>query len=144
VGNQQTHSITHPEFRASMNEQRAPRRRTSLDIPPRPERDLSWLNDAMTRPAALFLASYDISLARERVRVARLLSGYGVRVQKSVFEVRLTRGDHARLTEALTDLALESGTVLLYRALENVPVESIGQPNETPVNEEHHAWVLAE
>ncbi|GEM_PF-1296212 len=98
----------------------------------------------MTRPAALFLAAYDISLQRERVRVARVLSGFGVRVQRSVFEIRLTRADHVRLTRTLQELQLESGTVLIYRALDSVPAESIGQSTETPVSEEHHAWVLAE
>jgi len=98
----------------------------------------------MNRPAALYLATYDISLHRERIRIARLLSGYGVRVQKSVFEVRLTRGDHARLTRDIRELDLKSGSVLLYRALDTVPAEAIGQSTETSITEGNQAWVLAE
>lgn len=98
----------------------------------------------MNRPAALYLATYDVSLARERIRLARLLSGYGVRVQKSVFEVRLTRSDHARLTRDIRELDLKSGSVLLYRALETVPAETIGQSTKTYITEGDQTWVLAE
>ena len=37
------------------------------------------------------LACYDISSSKRRTKVARLLSGFGVRVQKSVFELHVSR-----------------------------------------------------
>jgi CRISPR-associated endonuclease Cas2 len=98
----------------------------------------------MNKPAALYLATYDISLWRERIRVARLLSGYGVRVQKSVFEIRLTRADHGRLTRDIRGLDLKSGSVLLYRAIDTVAAENLGHPTETSITEGDQAWVLAE
>jgi len=39
---------------------------------------------------SLYVASYDITEDNRRVRIARILLGYGCRVQKSVFEVWLT------------------------------------------------------
>jgi len=98
----------------------------------------------MNKTAALYLASYDISLQQERIRVARLLSSYGIRVQKSVFEIRLTRADRGRLTRGLRELDLKSGSILLYRALDTVPAETIGQCGKASITEGDQAWVLAE
>lgn len=38
---------------------------------------------------SLFIASYDISDNRRRRRVARVLSGFGSRIQKSVFQIHV-------------------------------------------------------
>lgn len=38
---------------------------------------------------SLYVAAYDIAGNRRRNRIARILSGYGMRVQRSVFEVWL-------------------------------------------------------
>ncbi len=45
----------------------------------------------------LYVAAYDVTNDRARLRVARVLLAYGVRVQKSVFAVRLDAGDLAIL-----------------------------------------------
>lgn len=49
-----------------------------------------------------FLVSYDIACRRRRVRVARLLEGYGQRAQESVFELELREGQWARLCTQLS------------------------------------------
>ena len=61
---------------------------------------------------------YDISDDRERRRVDALLKGWGFRVQKSVFECRLGRGERQRLARALQSLDIQSGTVRIYRIVE--------------------------
>lgn len=58
---------------------------------------------------------YDISSDRERSRVDRVLQSFGFRVQKSVFECRLTRKDRNQLVERLEKLRLETGFVKIYR-----------------------------
>ncbi len=49
----------------------------------------------------LFLAAYDISDDRARVRVARILSRFGERVQFSVFELRIETAELEDLCESL-------------------------------------------
>lgn len=53
-----------------------------------------------------WVACYDIPTSRARIRrkVARLLDGYGERVQFSVFEIKLTEGEQRRLLEQLKSL----------------------------------------
>lgn len=58
---------------------------------------------------------YDVSQDRERERVDRLLLGFGRRVQKSVFECRLTRAGADELRRRAQALGLESGFLILYR-----------------------------
>lgn len=48
-----------------------------------------------------YLICYDIVHARRRDRVSRLLEGYGLRVQKSVFECMLTPDQYALLQKRL-------------------------------------------
>ncbi len=52
-----------------------------------------------------YVAAYDISSASVRRRVARVLSRYGRRVQRSVFEVRVSR-------EELDDFLVDIGALL--------------------------------
>jgi len=67
------------------------------------------------------LAAYDLSDDGERSRVDRVLRGYGFRVQWSVFECRLSRGERERLLGALRALDLKSGHVRLYRVYDGRP-----------------------
>ena len=62
----------------------------------------------------LFLACYDVTEDREREKVAEVLEGVGLRVQRSVFECRLTRSARERVLEGLRALGLQSGFVYLY------------------------------
>ena len=48
-----------------------------------------------------YLVSYDIACQRRRVRIAKLLLGYGSRVQESVFTLELRDGQWARLQAAM-------------------------------------------
>src|SRR4051812_41368715 len=59
----------------------------------------------------LYLACYDVADDRERERVADVLEGVGLRVQRSVFECRLTRSARERVLEGLRALHLQSGFV---------------------------------
>ena len=63
-----------------------------------------------------YLICYDIEDNRERSRVARVLEGYGQRVQYSVFEVHLRPADVGRLREELQTVLGEQGhDVRFYR-----------------------------
>lgn len=64
--------------------------------------------------APLYVIVYDISENKERYAIDFILKGYGFRVQKSVYECRLTRGDKKRLFAQLEQLQLTSGHIRCY------------------------------
>ena len=77
-----------------------------------------------------YVAVYDVTDDVERARVDRALLGYGFRVQKSVFECRLTRSTRERLLAELTGLDLQTGHVLVYRLQHGSKPVGIGQVPE--------------
>lgn len=83
-----------------------------------------------------WLAVYDIPDDRRRQRVARILDGYGKRVQYSAFEV-VTRGDHfQRMVRRLqTALDEKQDNLRLYPACENCARKVI-----TLAGEKREAW----
>ncbi len=58
---------------------------------------------------------YDITDDKERAKIARLLKSYGFRVQKSVFECRLTKGEKQKLIRDLMSLNVQTGSIKVYR-----------------------------
>jgi len=58
-----------------------------------------------------YAVAYDITDDKEREKIARLLKNYGFRVQKSVFECRLTRKDKQRLIDELEGLNIKTGSI---------------------------------
>ena len=68
-----------------------------------------------------FLVTYDIATAdkagvRRLTRVAHLCEGYGLRVQNSVFECRLSSAAYAQLLVDLADLVIpDEDSVNIYR-----------------------------
>jgi CRISPR-associated protein Cas2 len=79
---------------------------------------------------AEYVVIYDITDDRERVRVDKTLKGFGFRIQKSVFECRMKRGDREQLLAKLDKLGIKSGLVKLYRldALAKKMEIGAGQP----------------
>ncbi|MEY4979435.1 MAG: hypothetical protein RLZZ352_1705 [Pseudomonadota bacterium] len=88
----------------------------------------------------LYAVVYDISDDKERRQVDRVLTGFGFRVQKSVFECRLGRGDKAQLVAQLTRLGLKTGSVKLYRVYAGVPSVVIGLPSSSPDDEPAYVY----
>ena len=92
--------------------------------------------------AADYIAAYDVTRDKERDRVARVLQGYGFRVQRSVFELRLTRGQREQLLRALQALELQSGFVSLYRWDSQAKRFEVGRAPERFHDESLHAYVI--
>ncbi|HFI0634195.1 TPA: CRISPR-associated endonuclease Cas2 [Streptococcus suis] len=63
------------------------------------------------------LVIYDIISNKRRVKLAHLLSGYGVRVQRSSFELKVTEGEYKSLLQDLWDFyeEMEGDSILVYR-----------------------------
>ena len=95
---------------------------------------------APARQAPLFAICYDLSCAHERRRVDRLLTGFGFRVQKSVFECRLTPSACSRLEHDLRSLSLATGHVRIYHVHALAEHHVIGQHQNVP--DGNHAYVL--
>jgi CRISPR-associated protein Cas2 len=79
-----------------------------------------------------FAVVYDVSDDKERRKVDRVLTGYGFRVQKSVFECRLSRGDKAQLIRQLTALHLKTGSIKIYRVYAGTESVVVGLPVNNP------------
>jgi len=77
-----------------------------------------------------YLAVFDISENRERRRLAKCLEAFGFRVQKSVFECRLSRGGLRRLQKQVDKLGLKTGTLLLYKVGSDFRPHTHGKPTE--------------
>jgi CRISPR-associated protein Cas2 len=58
---------------------------------------------------------YDISNDKERRKVDKILKGFGFRIQKSVFECRLSKKGKVDLVKALERLDIKTGFIKLYR-----------------------------
>lgn len=82
-----------------------------------------------------YVAVYDVTEDRERTRIAKILQGFGFRVQKSVFEIRLTKASKETLKKRLEELNLESGCVFLYRLNENSKRINVGKVPELEQDE---------
>ena len=91
---------------------------------------------------AEYVAVYDVASDRERSRVAKVLEGFGIRVQQSAFECQLTRGAREQLKKRLEELALETGFVYLYRREALSRRIGIGKCPENPFDDSHYAYVI--
>ncbi len=95
----------------------------------------------MPRDAA-YVAVYDVSEDRERRLVAKVLEGYGLRVQYSAFELRLTPTTRQTLLRRIEALRLESGFLYLYRRAGGRDRVAAGRLPDDSFTEERHAWIL--
>lgn len=87
-----------------------------------------------------FLVVYDLTDDRERRHVDAVLKGYGFRVQKSVYECRLSRADRSAVQRALERLTLRTGHVRIYRVYGGTECCVIG--NAPPAVDDDAAYVF--
>lgn len=80
----------------------------------------------------IYVVSYDITSDKIRGKIAKLLEGYGVRIQYSVFECNLTEKRFRKLYSEVFKLTAEeeSGSVRFYTLCANCEkkVVTIGKP----------------
>jgi CRISPR-associated protein Cas2 len=90
-----------------------------------------------------YVLVYDISDDKVRYQVAKIVEGYGIRVQRSAFECRLTRGMKERLWRELEATALgEEDAIHLY-SVGSAKVRYLGaQAGQHPQAESNHAVIL--
>ncbi|MGB9861547.1 MAG: CRISPR-associated endonuclease Cas2 [Candidatus Bipolaricaulaceae bacterium] len=74
---------------------------------------------------AYVVVAYDISDDRRRERVAKILEGYGERVQYSVFECRLDRMQYLRLRHKLEEVIDRESDMISFYFLCETDVQRI-------------------
>lgn len=88
-----------------------------------------------------YLAIYDITSNRERQLVAKVLQGFGFRVQKSAFELKLLKAGKHRLIRQLEALEIETGTILIYHLNAGAVRRAVGLPPD-PGLDQGYAFVI--
>ena len=77
----------------------------------------------------LWVVAYDSPNNKRRRKVAKLLEGYGERIQRSVFECRLQPHQLQRLRQLLTRLAKPEDSIRLWPIPGRAPAaEQLGRP----------------
>lgn len=67
-----------------------------------------------------FVVSYDIEDDKKRKKISKILSQYGIRVQFSVFECKISKTEMKELTEKLDELIkTNADSVIFYPQCEN-------------------------
>ncbi len=61
------------------------------------------------------LVIYDISDNRRRASLAKILAGFGYRVQESAFEAMLTKGQLAKLVARIDRFAIDCDNIRIYK-----------------------------
>ena len=84
---------------------------------------------------AEYAVVYDISSDPERTRVDKVLKGFGFRVQKSVFECRLTKRGKQELIEKLEKLGITTGFIKVYKLEYSFKNQIIGNKEDKDIDD---------
>lgn len=84
---------------------------------------------------SLVLIVYDIVDNKKRTKLAKLLGGYGTRVQKSAFEAWLTKKKYNKLVSLIPDYCDQEDSIRIYKIIGKGQVKSWGYSVQT-MNEE--------
>lgn len=72
------------------------------------------------------LIIYDIINNSKRVRLAKLLQGYGFRVQKSAFEAIITKKKYDKLVKELKHFVSKEDSIRIYKLIGKGQVLNLG------------------
>ena len=75
---------------------------------------------------AYYLVAYDISDSKLRLKVAKELKGYGVRVQRSVFECKTSQAKYHQLIKKLQQMIQSPDSVRIYKLTKTSPIKVLG------------------
>ena len=81
------------------------------------------------------LLIYDIVDNRQRTRFAKLMLGYGYRVQKSAFEVMLTKKKYNQMISQIPGYCSKEDSIRIYRITGKSQVTCWGYKDITDENE---------
>lgn len=73
------------------------------------------------------LVIYDIIDDKRRLKLAKLLQGYGFRIQKSAFEAIIDRKSYKKLLESLPAYVDEEDSIRVYKIVGRNQVKAFGK-----------------
>ena len=76
------------------------------------------------------LIIYDIVENKKRVKLSKLLLGYGFRIQKSALEATITKKKYRELLGRLPAFASEEESILVYKIIGKGQVTTFGKKSE--------------
>jgi CRISPR-associated protein Cas2 len=82
------------------------------------------------------LIIYDIIENKKRVKLAKMLLGYGFRVQKSAFEAIIPRKKYKELLERLPSYVSVNDSIKVYKIIGKGQVLSFGNPISADVEQD--------
>ena len=86
--------------------------------------------NCQTYDKVYILIIYDIINNKKRNKLAKLLKGYGFRIQKSAFEARISAGKYRKLLKELDAFGSAEDCIRVYKIIGNGQVTTIGKPRE--------------
>lgn len=89
------------------------------------------IDDHAGQDKSLVLIVYDIVDNKKRTQLAKLLQGYGTRVQKSAFEAWLTKKKYSQLVEAIPKYCDQEDSIRVYKIIGKGQVKSWGYSVQT-------------
>ncbi len=95
----------------------------------------------MSERVMLMVYCYDVAQDRTRARVAHLLEDHAVRVQDSVFEMRLTQAAANRLYRAIVRL-LDDGDMLRMYAIGAAAFPRCQSYGGSPIAGDTASWIV--
>ena len=76
------------------------------------------------------LIIYDITDNKKRLKLSKLLPGYGFRIQKSAFEAMITKRKYKELLERLPAYTSSEDSIRVYKIIGKGQVMSFGKRTE--------------
>ena len=83
--------------------------------------------DDVDNDKVFVLIIYDIAENKKRVRLAKLLQGYGFRIQKSAFEAVITKKKYQKLLRELEPFGNTEDSIRIYKIIGKGQVVNIGK-----------------
>jgi hypothetical protein len=81
------------------------------------------------------LIIYDITEDKPRIKLSKLLSSYGVRVQKSAFEASLNKKQYEKLIFELDRYVGREDSIRVYKLYDDSEVITYGKADEAIVDD---------
>ena len=81
------------------------------------------------------LIIYDITEDKPRIKLSKLLSSYGTRVQKSAFEANLNKKQYEKLIFELERYVGREDSIRVYKLYEDSEVITYGKVDEAVIDE---------
>ena len=86
--------------------------------------------DSAESDKVFVLIIYDIMENKKRVKLAKLLQGYGFRIQKSAFEAVITKKKYKKLLSVLAPFGNREDSIRVYKIIGKGQITNIGKPME--------------